>query len=146
MDTLSLLTYILGVIVDCAKAAMVIVAILSFVAFVKYLSLKGLGLLPSVEATAFVISMVSADIAMAVGFGVFLWLRCISALSILSDGVTYLFVLFAIVLCFAIAIGFAPVKRESVGLFKCNRNARKLSTAACNLSNSYLAITPVLLS
>ena len=146
MDTLSILMYILGVIVDCAKAAMVIVAILSCVALIKYLSLKGLGLLPSVEATAFVLSMVSADIAAAVGFGVFLWLRCLSALSILSGGFTYLFVLFAIVLCCAIAMRFAPVKLKSIGLFKCNRNTRKISTAACNLSNSYLAITPVLLS
>ena len=146
MDTLSLLMYILGVIVDCAKALAVIVAILSCVALAKYMSLKGLGLLPSVEATAFVISMVSADIAMAFGLAVFLWLRCISALSILSDGVTYLFVMFTIVLCCAIVLRLATVKRESLGLFKCNRNARKMSTAACNLSNSYLAITPVLLS
>lgn len=146
MDTLSLLMSILGVIIACAKAAAVVVAFLAFVAFIKYLSLKGLGLLPSVEATAFVMSMVSADIAAAVGFGVFLWLRCLSALSILSDGVTFIFVLFAIVLCYAIAMRFEFVKLGSVGLFKCNRNARKISAAACNLSNSYLAITPVLLS
>ena len=146
MDTLSLLMYILGVIVDCAKALAVIVAVLSGIAVIKYLSMKGSVLLPSVEATAFVLSIVSANLAGAFGFCIFLWLRLISVFSIFSDGVTYLFVLFAIVLCHAIAMRLDLFKHESVGLFKCNRNTRKMSTAACNLSNSYLSITPVLLS
>ncbi|MCM1306060.1 MAG: hypothetical protein NC037_04365 [Bacteroides sp.] len=146
MDTLSLLTQILEVIVECAKVVAIIVAILFGVAFLKYLSLRGSVLLPSVKATAFVLSVVSANVAAAMSFCAFLWLRFITVFSSFSGGVTLLFVLFAIVLCYEIAMRLDLYKRGSIELFKCNPDTKKLSTAACNLSNSYLAITPVLLS
>jgi hypothetical protein len=138
--------YILGVIVDCAKLVAVIIAFLTVLAFIKFFSMKCRGLLPSVAATAFVFSIVSANLADMLGVFSLIWAKLSSVLTLFSGGVTVLFVLFAILLCCAIYKKLDITKYSSVGSYKFKCKQGGASSDEGSLSNSYLAITPVLLS
>ena len=146
LDTLSIMMYILGLIVDCAKVVAVIVAFLTVFGFIKYFSMRCHGLLPSVAATAFVFSLVTSNLAEMFGVVLLLWAKLSAVFSLFSGGFTVLFVLFAILLCCAIYTKLDVTKFSSVGISKYKCKTGKSATVERSLSNSFLAITPVLLS
>lgn len=146
MDTLSILLQILGIIVNGAKVVGVLILFAILLAVCKYTALRFKGLLPAVAMTAFVFSILSANIEQVYGVTAILWLRLSNIIYTFSDSVTLVIVLFAVLLCCAIATRLEVLSHSTFKLLKIKRNEKEASVDACNMSNSYLATTPVLLS
>lgn len=146
VDTLSILMQILGIIINGAKIVGVLILFAILLAVLKYFALRFKGFLPTVAMTAFVLSILSANIEQVYGVAAILWLRLSSIIYSFSDSVTFIILLFAILLCCAIATRLEVLSHSTFKLFKIKRNKQEASVDACNMSNSYLATTPVLLS
>ena len=146
VDTLSMLLQILGIIVNCAKIVAVLVLFTIVLAALRYVCLRFQGLLPTVAMTAFVFYILSVNIAQVCDFTAFAWWRLSNLLYVFSGGVTLLILLFTVLLCCAIATRLVVSSHSLFGLLKIKRKENEASVDACNMSNSYLAITPVLLS
>lgn len=135
---------ILGVFINCAKIVAAVVIVTLLMAAFKYLYMRFRGLLPTVEATAFIFSVAGANLACYWSVCLILWLRLAYCFSSFYGQVTMFIVLFVAVLCGAIAGRLEISKRNifiNIGL-----NNKRVGADARNMSNSYLAITPVLLS
>jgi len=137
---------ILGVIVEGAKTVAVIVLLTAVFAFFKYIYLRFRGLLPSVAATVFVISIIQANFNQFFDFCALMWSRFVSILRSFSGDITRFLTVFAVTLCCAIAKKLDISVRRLFEMLKTKCKAKRARMGACNLSNSYLAITPVLLS
>lgn len=137
---------ILQVFISCAKIVAVAIVCVVFFALAKYLLLKFRGHAPAVAVTAFVVSAVTVAFEQYIDFVNLVWIKFLSVCSQFSDGVTLVFLLFAIMLCLAIAARLDILSKNSFYAVKIRHRAKATRIDACNLSNSYLAITPVLLS
>lgn len=137
---------LLRLLVGCAKLVAAIVLLISGLGLIRFVSLKCRGLLPSVAATAFVISIITANIKELYGIFALFVVRLASLIYSFSGGITHLIFVFAILLCCAIATRLVLSERRLSDLIKKLRKTDGPLRTQCGLSNSYLAITPVLLS
>ena len=146
MDTLTFLIQILGAIVECAKLVVGIVAVVLIGIFLRYIALKWRKILSQAAGAVFVLSVVSANFEQSINFISICWARLGTTVAVFTVSVTSLLVLFAVILVTAIANGnletrFTHCFGHKVSISKILKKDGKISP-----SNSFLAITPVLVS
>ena len=146
LDTLTFLMLILGAIVECAKVVAVIVAFVLLFGFCKYLPLKLHKYLPRIVGAAFILTLATVDCEQLCICLSLCWNRLGGIVLALYGSVTMMLILFTIVLVTAILErdGESYSFRTFFGTLRGKDGLRKFREV--NVSNSYLAMTPVLLS
>ena len=146
LDTLTFLMLILGAIVECAKVVAIIVSFVLLFGLFKYLPPKLRKYLPRIAATAFMLTVATANCEQFYLFLTLCWNRLGALVLTLYGSVSMMLILFTIVLVTAIVE--RKITSQSITMYfggmRGESGVRKESEAI--LSNSYLAMTPVLLS
>lgn len=146
LDTLTFLMQILSAFVFCAKVMVVMVTFALLSMLLKKFPLKLCKFAPHLAATAFIISLASANCEEYCLIFALCWNRVGSIIFLLTGSVTMLLILCTIALVTAIIGRDTNLCRMDFSVEKWGGERRSRTSSRGTLSNCFLSMTPVLLS